>query len=97
MLLSVRGLTFTAGVVWAVTLLFVGLIHLTHPHYGTAFLAFMSSVYPGFHGASNVNDVLVGVGYAFLDGAIAGLGFAWLHNAFVSACGSGAKKGAAAS
>jgi hypothetical protein len=40
----------------------------------------MSSVYPGFRYSRTLADVLVGAGYGFLDGAMAGALYAALYN-----------------
>ncbi len=41
----------------------------------------MANVYPGFQGGRDATDVMVGTGYALLDGAVGGLVFASLYNA----------------
>lgn len=63
--------------------LLVALLNLARPSYGLSFLQMISSVYPGFHVSRTIGDVLVGTGYAVLDGAIAALIFGWLYNLFV--------------
>jgi len=70
------------AVLWGGGLLFVGLVNLASPSYGTNFLAGVSSVYPGFHATRTFGDVLVGTGYGVVDGGIGGLVFAWLYNIF---------------
>jgi multisubunit Na+/H+ antiporter MnhB subunit len=82
MRLSAKGLALTMAVLWGGCLLFVGLINLGSPSYGTNFLAAVSSVYPGFHATRTFGDILVGTGYALVDGGIAGLLFCWLYNWF---------------
>ena len=77
--LSLKGLTIACALVWAGCLFFVGMANLVSP-YGGNFLQMMSSVYPGFHASRNVADVLIGTGYALVDGAIAGFVFGWLYN-----------------
>ena len=77
---SISALTITAALLWGGGLLFVGLVNLSSPAYGLAFLEMMSSVYPGFHGSRTFVDVLVGTAYAAVDGAICGFLFAWLYN-----------------
>jgi hypothetical protein len=76
MRLSVPALTITAAVLWGGGMLFVGVVNLAAPSYGLGFLQIMSSVYPGFHASRTLGDVLVGTGYATVDGAICGLLFA---------------------
>ena len=51
MKLSVNAVAFTMGLLWASSMLLVGIVNLAHPGYGADFLRMMSSVYPGFHDA----------------------------------------------
>ena len=81
MKLSVRGLMVAAGIVWALTFFAVGYANLQWPPYGKAFLDLMSSIYPGYKTAVGLQGVLVGTGYALVDGAITGMIFGWLYNA----------------
>lgn len=85
MRLSVKSLAITAGLLWGGCLLVVGLLNLVSAPYGAGFLHGMSSIYPGFHASRTLPDVLVGTGYALVDGAIAGALFGWLYNAFAGA------------
>lgn len=80
--LSVKALTITCALLWGGCLLLVGLVNLAIPEYGTHFLQGVSSIYPGFHASRTIADVLVGTGYAVVDGAIAGCVFGWLYNTF---------------
>jgi len=82
MRLSIQGSTVAAGLLWGGALLFVGLANLASPAYGTNFLQMMSSVYPFFHASRTLGDVVVGTVDGLVDGALAGLLFAWLYNAF---------------
>jgi hypothetical protein len=82
MRLSAKALGLAFGIVWAVGILFVGLVNLAAPSYGAAFLQLASSIYPGFHNSRHFLDVLVGTGYGFVDGGIGGWIFAWLYNCF---------------
>ncbi len=83
MRLSVKALAYTCALLWGGCLLTVGLLNLAAPSYGANFLQSMSSVYPGYHATRSFVDVLVGTGYALVDGGIRGLIFAWLYNLFV--------------
>ena len=49
MTLSVKSLAIVSALLWGGGVLFVGLVNLAAPSYGTAFLQCVSSVYPGFH------------------------------------------------
>jgi len=82
MRISVRGLAMALGVLWAACVLLVGVVNLAISSYGAAFLQVVSSIYPGYHNSRNFLDVLVGTGYALVDGAIGGMVLAWLYNAF---------------
>lgn len=82
MKLSVRSLAIVSALLWGGGVLFVGLANLAAPSYGIAFLQCVSSVYPGFHDSRTFLDVLVGTGYALLDGAVGGALFGWLYNFF---------------
>ncbi len=84
MKLSVRALTIVSSLLWGGGVLLVGLVNLASPSYGVAFLQMVSSVYPGFHAAGTVGDVLVGTIYALVDGAVCGLLFGWLYNGFAT-------------
>lgn len=82
MRISIRGVAVAGGLLWGGALLFVGLINLALPAYGTNFLQMISSVYPFFHASRTIGDVLIGTADGLVDGAIAGLLFAWLYNVF---------------
>ena len=82
MTVSVRSLAIVSALLWGGGVLFVGLVNLAAPSYGTAFLQCVSSVYPGFHDSRTFLDVLVGTGYALFDGAVGGALFGWLYNSF---------------
>lgn len=80
MRLSIKGTAIAAGLVWGCAILFVKLINLANPEYGTNFLALLRSVYPWFHSARPIASVLLGTANGLLDGAIAGALFGWLYN-----------------
>ena len=77
---SSRVMTATTALLWGGCMLFVGLVNLAAPAYGIDFLRMMSSVYPGFQPAHKIGEVLLGTVYGLIDGAIAGVLFAWLYN-----------------
>lgn len=83
MKLNLKALTLTAGILWAVAVFLTGIANLIWSGYGTTFLQFMSSVYPGYHASGSFVDLIVGTLYSLVDGAIAGLVFGWLYNLFV--------------
>jgi hypothetical protein len=88
MRLSVKSLALAAGLLWGGCILFLGLVNLAAPSYGTVVLQFASSIYPGFHNSRTFLDVLVGTGYALVDGGVGGAIFAWLYNIFAPAPGA---------
>jgi hypothetical protein len=90
MRLSVKGLALAVGILWAVGILLVGIVNLISPAYGVAFLAWASSIYPGFHNSHHFLDVVVGALYGLVDGGIGGAIVAWLYNCFAG----GAKQAA---
>ncbi len=83
MKLSLRAMAIAAGLLCGGCIFFFGIINLAAPSYGMEFLKLASSIYPGFHASRTFADVLVGTGYAILDGAIGGFLLAWLYNCFV--------------
>lgn len=82
MRLSIKGLAWTGGIVWGLSLLLVGVLNLIWPNYGTSFIDVMRSVYPGYKSLSGFVGVIVGTLYAVVDGAVAGALFGWLYNYF---------------
>ncbi len=84
MKLNVMALTFTAGILWALAVLLVGVANLIWPQYGSAFLQMLASIYPGYQATSSFGAVIVGTLYALVDGAICGLVFGWLYNMFAA-------------
>lgn len=95
MKLSIRALMFTVALLWGSSIFGLGLVHLAAPGYASHFLAGVSSIYPGFHGARSFGDVIVGTAYAVVDGGLGGLFFGWLYNVFAAQRSSSAQKPAA--
>jgi hypothetical protein len=79
---SMKGMAVAAALLWGGGILFVGLLNLAMPSYGTNFLQMMSSVYPWFHASRSFGDVVIGTIDGLVDGATAGFLFAWLYNSF---------------
>ena len=73
-------MAITSGALWGGCMLTCGLLNLVSRSYGRNFLKLMSSVYPGFHNSRNPADVLVGAGYACLDGTVGGALLAAVYN-----------------
>jgi len=83
MKLNLKALVLTAGVIWAVAVLIIGVANLIWPGYGTRFLELLASIYPGYSVTRSIGAVVVGTLYALVDGAIFGLVFGWLYNLVV--------------
>jgi hypothetical protein len=82
MKLSLRAM-LTAGAIFnAICFLFISLLNLVMRPYGGAYLAMLTSLYPGYDPVSGPIGVLVGTLYSLLGGALAGLLFGWLYNFF---------------
>ena len=80
MRLSVKAMSVATGLMWGGAVLTTGLINLAAPPYGRRFLELMSSVYPGYKNRGTAADVLVGTGYALLDGAVGGALLTAMYN-----------------
>ncbi len=80
MKLNLKALALTAAILWAGSILMVGLANMVWPNYGKLFLEILSSIYPGYHVTGSIGSVLVGTGYGIVDGAIGGAIFAALYN-----------------
>jgi hypothetical protein len=60
--------------------LFVSLMNLVFRPYGGAYLALLTSIYPGYDPVTGPLGILVGTFYSLLAGALAGFLFGWLYN-----------------
>jgi len=80
MKLSVKGLAFTAAIIWGAALLIMGGANIIFPGYATNFLEVMGSVYPGYHPSTGISSVILGSMYGIVDAGIGGAIFAWLYN-----------------
>ncbi len=81
MKLSVKGLALASGIGWGGSILFVGILNLIWPPYGSAFLDLARSIYPGYAATPGFGGVVVGTLYGLLDGTVGGAIVAWLYNA----------------
>ncbi len=84
MRLSLKAMSIAAGLLWGGAILCVSLINLMDASYGVNFIQLTSSVYPWFHASRTMSNVAIGTVDGFLDGAIAGMIFAWLYNLVMS-------------
>ena len=79
--LGIKATAFAAAILWGLSVLAVGAINRwVSPNYGIDFLRFASSVYPGYHALTGGKSVIIGTGYALVDGAVGGALFAWVYN-----------------
>ena len=83
MRLNLKAFTLTCGILSGVAVFIVGIGNIISSGYGTMFLQLMASIYPGYDASPTIGSVIVGTLYALVDGAIAGLIFAWLYNLFL--------------
>ncbi len=84
MKLSIRAFSITAGILWCLAVLLIGLANHAWPPYGRAFLDLAASVYPGYQVSEQLVSVFIGAGYALVDGLVGGLVFAGLYNQIAS-------------
>ena len=81
MKLSLKASAIAGAVLWGGYGIFLtGLLNLLFPPFGGQFLQMMSSVYPGYQVTSGFPGLLLATAYGLLDGAVAGLLFAWVYN-----------------
>jgi hypothetical protein len=80
MKLNLKALAFSLAILWGGCVFLAGLANMIWPGYAAAYLNLLASIYPGYHAAGSVADLIVGTLYAILDGALGGLIFGWLYN-----------------
>jgi hypothetical protein len=81
---DLKAMTITAGLIWGSAMFLTGLANLIWSGYGQPFLDVMASVYPGYDATASLREVIVGTVYGLVDGAMAGLVFAWVYNRFAT-------------
>jgi hypothetical protein len=96
MKLSVKGLMWAAAFGFALLVAVVGVLNMLFPGYGADYLKILTAFYPGYKATGAIVDLIIGVVYAFVDGFICGLIFAWLYNAFTGKGKKAAPRRAAA-
>jgi hypothetical protein len=82
MKLSLRAMIIAGALFKAAGFLFVSLMNLALRPYGGAYLALLTSIYPGYDPLSGPIGIVVGTFYSLIAGALAGLVFGWLYNFF---------------
>ena len=78
--LSLRAMIIAGALFKAAGFLFVSLMNLILRPYGGAYLALLTSIYPGYDPVTGPLGILVGTFYSLLAGALAGFLFGWLYN-----------------
>ena len=89
MRLSVKSVSLTVAVFWAIVMFVVGLVRLVRPDYGQAFVEVMVSIYPGYAGSATFGQMICGTLFGALDGAVGGALFAGLYNCCSDCLSSG--------
>jgi hypothetical protein len=82
--LNVKALTIAGALFAGGMMLLIAMGNIIFDGYGMALLLLADSIYPGYSYGGGFGSVIVGTGYAMLDGAIGGALFAWLYNMFVA-------------
>ena len=80
MALNIKALAIAGAVLWGGGFLLIGLGNLMFSGYGTVFLDFGASIYPGYDGPGGFGSVIVVTLYAIVDGAVSGAVLAWVYN-----------------
>ena len=82
MKLSLKSMIIAGALFKGIAFLFVSLMNLVLRPYGGAYLALLTSFYPGYDPISVPIGMIVGTFYSLLAGALAGFVFGWLYNFF---------------
>jgi hypothetical protein len=80
--LSLTAMTIAGALFKATEFLFLSLMNLVFRPYGGAYLALLTSIYPGYDPVNVPLGIVVGTLYSLLSGALAGLLFGYLYNLF---------------
>jgi hypothetical protein len=84
MKLSLRAMVIAGALFKVIAFLFISLMNLILRPYGGAYLAMLSSLYPGYDPVNLPIAILIGSFYSFVAGALAGLLFGCLYNFFAA-------------
>jgi hypothetical protein len=82
MRLSLKAMVIGGALFKALVFLFISLMNLILRPYGGAYLAALTSLYPGYDPIDWPIALIIGTLYSLLAGALAGLLFACLYNLF---------------
>ncbi len=80
MRINVIAMSATAALFWGAAILVVACANLIWPSYGSAFLALVASIYPGYDPGPGIGPAMTATLYGLVDGAFAGAIFGWLYN-----------------
>ena len=80
--LSLTAMIIAGALFKAAGFLFVSLMNLVLPPYGGAYIALLTSIYPGYDPLSGPLGILLGIFYSLIAGALAGLLFGWIYDIF---------------
>ena len=84
MKLSIKALIIAGALFKTICFLVTSILNLVLRPYGGAYLAMLTSLYPGYDPVSGPVGIIVGTLYSLLAGALAGLLFGWLYNFFAT-------------
>ena len=84
MKLSLKAMIIAGALYKNVVFLFISLMNLILRPYGGAYLAMLTSLYPGYDPVNVPIALIVGTLYSLLAGGLAGLLFGWLYNLFAA-------------
>jgi hypothetical protein len=77
---SLKAIILAAALLKGISFLFVALMNFILPPYGGAFLALMTSLYPGYDPTTGPISIVIGALYAVIAGGAAGAVFGWIYN-----------------
>lgn len=81
MKLSVKALGLSLGILWAASLVIMGIVAILVPDYGLNFVNAVGTKYIGY--AATAPGIIIGAVWGFVDAGIGGVVLAWLYNKFV--------------
>ena len=84
MKLSLKAMIIAGALYKTAVFLFISLMNLILRPYGGAYLAMLTSLYPGYDPVNVPIALIVGTLYSLLAGGLAGLLFGWLYNLFAA-------------
>jgi len=82
MKLSIKAMMIAGALFKAIVFLFISFMNLILRPYGGAYLALLSSLYPGYDPINVPIALILGTIYSLIAGALAGLLFGCLYNFF---------------